>query len=326
MSIKQTLEYLKAKRNMRNKMAAAYYPYLYKSAAQPPMDPSMAGGPPPGGDPSMGGMPPGDPSMGGMPPGGDPSMMGGAPPMDPSMMGGMPPMDPSMKGGMPPMDPSMMGGMMPPMMPPQGQTPQETEQKVTNKVKTEQWMQHIDSYNYNLLKLMINLYEHLGIPVPAESLIPQPLGQSAPSAGDISGMMGAAANATSPQSPTDAMAEGDVTPPNAGGGMDPSMMGGMDPSMMGGDPSQGGMDPSMMGGDPSQGGGAPPMEGGDVKQSSWNLYNPYTGRLNSRWRSPMHKQAGVRPYNGQVKQANAFRYPQGYNDIMAKLNNMYYYG
>ena len=273
MSIQQTLAYLKAKRRMREKVAAAYYPYLYKQAAQPPMDPSM---------------------------------MGGAPPMDPSMMGGMPPMDPSMMGGMPP--------MMPPAAPPAapaGQTPQETEQKVTNKVKTEQWMQHIDSYNYNLLKLMINLYEHLGIPVPAESLLPQPLGQSAPSAGDISGMMGAAATATSPQTPVDAMAEGDVQPPNAGGGAPP-----MDPSMMG-------MDPSMMGGDPSQG-APPPMEGGDIKQSSWNLYDPYTGRMRDRWRAPRHKQAGVSPYSGNIKQANFFNYPNGYRDVLNKINKFNY--
>ena len=309
MSIRDSIQYLKALKSLQKGRN------LIKSAAQPPMDPSMGGG-----------APPMDPSMGGGAPPMDPSMMGGAPPMDPSMMGGMPPMDPAMMGGMPPMDPSMMA---PPPAPPApapapAASPQETEQKVTNKVKTEQWMQHIDSYNYNLLKLMINLYEHLGIPVPAESLIPQPLGQSAPSAGDISGMMGAAASATAPQSPTDAMAEGDVTPPNAGGGMDPSMMGGMDPSMMGGDPSQGGMDPSMMGGDPSQGGGAPQMEGGDVKQSSWNLYNPYTGRLNNRWSTPFHKQAGVSPYSGNIKQANAFRYPQGYRGIMNKLSRNYY--
>lgn len=296
MSIQQTLTYLKAKRRMREKVAAAYYPYLYKQAAQPPM------GPPPG-DPSMMGPPPGDPSMMGPPPG-DPSM-GGMPPMDPSMMGGAPPMDPSMMGGMPP--------MMPPMTPPaapQGQTPQETEQKVTNKIKTEQWMQHIDSYNYNLLKLMINLYEHLGIPVPAESLVPQPLGQSAPSAGDISGMMGAAADATAPQSPTDAMANGDVTPPGDGGAPP------MDPSMMG-------MDPSMMGGDTSQG-APPPMEGGDVKQSSWNLYDPYTGRMRDRWRAPRHKQAGVRPYSGNIKQANFFNYPNGYRDVLSKINKFNY--
>ena len=297
MNIKQALQALKAKRRMQKEAAAAYAPYLYKLAAQPPMDPSM-----------MGGMPM-DPSMGGAPPM-DPSMMGGAPPMDPSMMGGMP-MDPSMMGGMPP-----QGGM--PMAAPapaaqQGQTPQETEQKVSNKIKTEQWMQHIDSYNYNLLKLMINLYEHLGIPVPAESLLPAPLGQSAPSAGDISGMMGAAATATSPQTPVDAMAEGDVQPPQGGGmpPMDPSMMGDMpmDPSMI---------DPSMLeeGDIPED---MPPMEGGDIKQSSWGLYDPYSGRLRSRWRSPLHKQAGVFPYSSNRAQSTA------YLDVLNKLSKLGYF-
>lgn len=320
MSVIDSIQYLKALKSLergRGLYKSAGYPYLYKSAAQPPAgpppgDPSMGGGMPPG-DPSMGGMPPGDPSMGGgMPPGGDPSMMGGAPPMDPSMMGGAPPMDPSMMGGMPPMgmppmDPSMMGGGMP-----QGQSPQETEQKVTNKIKTEQWMQHIDSYNYNLLKLMINLYEHMGIPVPAESLLPQPLGQSAPSAGDISGMMGAAATATSPQSPIDAMTEGDAAPPNAGGGapMDPSMM---DPGMM---------DPSMMG-PPPEGdmgaGGPPPMEGGDIKQSSWNGYNRY---YNTSWSAPYHRQAGVSPAPQRTKQASYFNYPKQYRDVMNKFNQL----
>lgn len=313
MSIIDSIQYLKALKSLeqgRNLYKKAGY--MYKAAAQPPAgpppggdpgaggpppgDPSMGGGMPPGGDPSMGGMPPGgDPSMGGMPPGGDPSMMGGAPPMDPSMMGGMPPM------GMPPMDPSMMGGMPP-------QSPQETEQKVTNKVKTEQWMQHIDSYNYNLLKLMINLYEHMGIPVPAESLLPQPLGQSAPSAGDISGMMGAAATATSPQSPIDAMVNGDAAPPNAGGGAPPMDPGMMDPSMMGPPP----------GGDMGAG-GPPPMEGGDVKQSSWNGYNRY---YNTSWSAPYHRQAGVSPAPQRTKQASYFNYPQQYRDVMNKFNQL----
>ena len=310
MSVIDSIQYLKALKSLdRGRGLYKSAGYLYKSAAQPP-----AGGPPPGGDPSMGGgMPPGgDPSMGGMPPGGDPSMGGGMPPGgDPSMMGGAPPMDPSMMGGMPPMDPMMMGGM-PPMGGAPQPTPQETEQKVTNKIKTEQWMQHIDSYNYNLLKLMINLYEHMGIPVPAESLLPQPLGQSAPSAGDISGMMGAAATATAPQSPTDAMAEGDVQPPNAGGGAPP-----MDPSMMGGAPP---MDPGMMGPPPGgdMGGGAPPMEG-DVKQSSWRGYNPY---YNTSWKAPYHRQAGVSPAPYRTKQANYFNYPAQYRDVINKVNQL----
>jgi hypothetical protein len=58
--------------------------------------------------PMLGGGPPADPKTAAAPPM-DPSMMGGMPPMDPSMMGGMPPMG----GGMPPMDPSMMGAPPP---------------------------------------------------------------------------------------------------------------------------------------------------------------------------------------------------------------------
>ena len=151
----------------------------------------------------------------------------------------------------------------------------------------------------------------MGIPVPAESLLPQPLGQSAPSAGDISGMMGAAATATAPQSPTDAMAEGDVAPPGGGGGAAGGMPP-MDPSMMGGAPP---MDPSMMGGAPA-GGGAPPMEG-DVKQSSWRGYNPYTS-----WKAPYHRQAGVSPAPQSTKQASYFNYPQQYRDVMNKFNQL----
>ena len=89
---------------------------------------------------------------------------------------------------------------------------------------------------------MINLYEHLGIPVPAESLLPQPLGSDSPSAGDISGMMGAAADATAPQTPIDAMANGDAAPPSGGAA-------------------------------------PPPMEGG-VKQSSWSA--PYKRQVGVR--------------------------------------------
>ena len=301
MSITDSIQYLRALRSLQKGRNL-----MYKSAAQPPM------GPPPGGDPSMGGAPPMDPSMGGAPPM-DPSMMGGAPPMDPSMMGGLPPMDPSMMG-MPPMDPSMMAPPpAPPAAPPA--SPQETEQKVTNKVKTEQWMQHIDSYNYNLLKLMINLYEHLGIPVPAESLLPQPLGQDAPTAGDISGMMGAAADATAPQSPTDAMASGDVAPPEGG--------------VMGGPPPGGDMG---AGGPPPEGEAPPPMEGGDVKQSSWSgyynyynrQYNPQQRRVNPSWQANYRKQAGISPVTKQAnyQQKPVFQYPQGYNDVMTKMNRL----
>lgn len=302
MSIKDSIQYLQALRSIQKGRRL-----MYKSAAQPPMDPSMGGGAPPM-DPGM---------MGGGAPPMDPSMMGGAPPMDPSMMGGMPPMDPSMMGGMPPMDPSMMA---PPPAPPApapapAASPQETEQKVTNKVKTEQWMQHIDSYNYNLLKLMINLYEHLGIPVPAESLLPQPLGEASPSAGDISGMMGAAADATSPQTPIDAMTNGDAAPPEGG--------------TMGGDMGGGGMPP---GGDMGAG-AAPPPEGGEgVKQSAYrgyyNRYNRFYGQqkkpVNPSWQANYRKQAGISPINKQAsyQQKPVFQYPNGYNDVMNKINRL----
>jgi len=315
MSITDSIQYLRALRSLQKGRNL-----MYKSAAQPPMDPSMGGGAPPM-DPSMGGgAPPMDPSMGGMPPGGDPSMGGMPPGMDPSMMGGAPPMDPSMMGGMPPMDPSMM---MPPPAPP-APAPQETEQKVTNKIKTEQWMQHIDSYNYNLLKLMINLYEHLGIPVPAESLLPQPLGSNSPSAGDISGMMGAAADATSPQSPIDAMTSGEAAPPEGGvmGGAPGGDMGGMPPGADAGAPP------------PDAGAGAPPpMEGGDVKQSSWNGYYNYYNRqfnppqqqkqVNPSWQANYKKQAGISPVTKQASyQQPVLQYPRGYNAVMQRINNM----
>lgn len=146
--------------------------------------------PPGGGAPPTGGAPPMDPAaMGGMSPGGappmDPAMLGGAPPMDPAMMGGAPPMDPAAMGGappMPPMDPSLMGGAPP--APPSGTDPamikqliQEEIQKAMTgggenggkpkskgsaKVDPAQLLEYMERQQ----KLLINLYESLGLSLP----------------------------------------------------------------------------------------------------------------------------------------------------------------
>ena len=133
----------------------------------PPMDPAAAGGAPPM-DPAM---------MGGAP--------GGAPPMDPSMMGGAPPMDPAMMGGAPPMDPAMMGGAPPAPAPGGGGGDdirqlirQEIQQamsqtmaggdaakakgKGAGKVDPAQMIEYMDRQQ----KLLINLYESLGLNLP----------------------------------------------------------------------------------------------------------------------------------------------------------------
>ena len=154
----------------------------------PPMDPAAAGGAPPM-DPAMmggapGGAPPMDPSMMGGAPPMDPAMMGGAPPMDPSMMGGAPPMDPAMMGGAPPMDPSMMGGAPPAPAPGGGGDDirqlirQEIQQamsqtmaggdaakakgKGAGKIDPAQMIEYMDRQQ----KLLINLYESLGLNLP----------------------------------------------------------------------------------------------------------------------------------------------------------------
>lgn len=143
--------------------------------------PPQGAGAPPGGDPAAAGAPPMDPSM-----------MGGAgaPPMDPSMMGGAgaPPMDPAMMGaagGAPPMDPAMMAAAAPPAPPSPTGGPsadeiraliQEEIQKATgagggeakakakgaNKVDPAQMLEYMDRQQ----KLLINLYESLGLSLP----------------------------------------------------------------------------------------------------------------------------------------------------------------
>ena len=114
----------------------------------------------------------------------DPAMMGGAPPMDPSMMGGAPPMDPAMMGGAPPMDPSMMGGAPPAPAPGGGGDDirqlirQEIQQamsqtmaggdaakakgKGAGKIDPAQMIEYMDRQQ----KLLINLYESLGLNLP----------------------------------------------------------------------------------------------------------------------------------------------------------------
>ena len=142
--------------------------------------PPQAGGAPPGGDPAAAGAPPMDPSM-----------MGGAgaPPMDPSMMGGAgaPPMDPAMMGGAPPMDPAAMAAAAPPAPPAPAPGPsadeiraliQEEMQKaqggggvgVDGKPKSK-GAGKVDptemlAYMERQQKLLVNLYESLGLSLP----------------------------------------------------------------------------------------------------------------------------------------------------------------
>lgn len=142
--------------------------------------PPQAGGAPPGGDPAAAGAPPMDPSM-----------MGGAgaPPMDPSMMGGAgaPPMDPAMMGGAPPMDPAAMAAAAPPAPPAPAPGPsadeiraliQEEMQKAQNgggvgadgkpkskgagKVDPTEMLAYMERQQ----KLLVNLYESLGLSLP----------------------------------------------------------------------------------------------------------------------------------------------------------------
>ena len=144
------------------------------------MPPGGGGAPPP-----PGGAPPPPPPM-------DPARMGGAPPpMDPAMMGGAPPpMDPAMMGGAPPpMDPAMMGGAPPPPPPPPPpqhdpnqirQLIQEEIQKSMTgggadgakakgkgaKVDPAQMIEYMDRQQ----KLLINLYQSLGLNLPYDIL------------------------------------------------------------------------------------------------------------------------------------------------------------
>ena len=155
-------------------------------------------GAPPGGDPAAmaaaGGAPPMDPAMMGGAPPMDPAMMGGAPPMDPAMMaamggGGAPPMDPAMMGGAPPMDPAMMGGA-PPAPPAPSAAPSEEikaliqteiqkamsggggggeakpKSKGAGKIDPGQMIEYMERQQ----KLLINLYESLGLNLPYDIL------------------------------------------------------------------------------------------------------------------------------------------------------------
>jgi len=148
---------------------------------------SGPGGAPPADPAAAGGAPPMDPAaMGGMPPPG-----AGAPPMDPAAMGGMPPMDPAAMGGMPPMDPAAMGGAPPPPPPPAApahdpnmirQLIQEEIQKSmagggaggegkpkgkgAGKVDPAQMLEYMERQQ----KLLVNLYESLGLSLPYDIL------------------------------------------------------------------------------------------------------------------------------------------------------------
>lgn len=150
--------------------------------------------------------------------GGDPAAAGGAaPPMDPAAMGGMPP-----GAEAPPMDPAAMGGMppAPPAPPPVPETPahdpnvirqliQEEIQKAMSggaggegkpkakgagKVDPAQMLEYMERQQ----KLLVNLYESLGLSLPYDILDkpanPDEKGEEQtpakeqPSAADISGI------------------------------------------------------------------------------------------------------------------------------------------
>lgn len=137
---------------------------------------------------------------GGAPPA-DPAAAGGAPPMDPAAMGGMPPpgagappMDPAAMGGMPPMDPAAMGGAPPaPPAPPPPAPPahdpnmirqliqEEIQKSMTGggaggegkpkakgagKVDPAQMLEYMERQQ----KLLVNLYESLGLSLPYDIL------------------------------------------------------------------------------------------------------------------------------------------------------------
>lgn len=173
-----------------------YYQYV-KQAAQPPMDPSMAGG----------GMPM-DPAMmgGAMPPGGMP--------MDPSMMGGAPPMDPAAMGGMPPMDPAAMQAMMgvappaaPPADPAAATAPEEAAAPKTSKQMKEELMNNIQAslesiqdYVYNNLMILIQVAKALNVAIPAEMLVAPPNGKNMDIMSDPAAIAAAGGEAA-PQAP-----------------------------------------------------------------------------------------------------------------------------
>ena len=191
-----------------------YYQYV-KQAAQPPMDPSMAGGMPPGGMPM------------------DPSMMGGAPPMDPSMMGGMPPaggmpMDPAAMGGMPPMDPAMMQAMMGTAPPPAdptaaaadpAATAEEAAAPKTSKQQKEELMNNIQAslesiqdYVYNNLMILIQVAKALNVAIPAEMLVAPPNGKNMDIMSDPAAIAAAGGEATPAAPPLGAPAPADLPP------------------------------------------------------------------------------------------------------------------
>lgn len=158
-------------------------------AGAPPMDPAAMGGAPPMDPAAMGGAPPMDPAM-----------MGGAPPMDPAMMGGAPPMDPAMMGGAPPMDPAAMGGAPP--APPSGPSADEIRQLIKEEIQAavgggatpggekpkSKGVAKVDpgqilEYMERVQKLIVNLYESLGLNLPYNILDkPAPEGEEAAAA------------------------------------------------------------------------------------------------------------------------------------------------
>lgn len=131
-------------------------------------------------------------AAGGAPPM-DPAAAGGAPPMDPAAAGGAPPpMDPAAMGGAPPMDPAMMGGAPPPMDPaamaapapaPSGPSADDIRQLIKEELQSAmsggaaggapkgKGSAKVDpaqilEYMERVQKLIVNLYESLGLNLP----------------------------------------------------------------------------------------------------------------------------------------------------------------
>ena len=115
----------------------------------------------------------------GAPPGGDPAAMaaaGGAPPMDPAMMGGAPPMDPAMMGGAPPAPPApsaapseeikalIQAEIQKAMSGGGGEA--KPKSKGAGKIDPGQMIEYMERQQ----KLLINLYESLGLNLPYDIL------------------------------------------------------------------------------------------------------------------------------------------------------------
>lgn len=130
---------------------------------------------------AAGGAPPMDPAAAGGAPPMDPAAAGGAPPpMDPAAMGGAPPMDPAMMGGAPPMDPAAMAAPAPA---PSGPSADDIRQLIKEELQSAmsggaaggapkgKGSAKVDpaqilEYMERVQKLIVNLYESLGLNLP----------------------------------------------------------------------------------------------------------------------------------------------------------------